>query len=153
MLKNWGLEPAAPKSPLLTELRMLTMASFMRLVVSVFLVAASLLLLSGCDFMRLKKEVKVLDQIGSIQGRITNESPQKKPVIVLMYQFLPEGKKLVAYSIYHQSNEFHFRSAPGQYMLAAFEDANEDMMYQASEYAGYCWGSHHDHDRTRHHSP
>ena len=87
--------------------------------------------------MRLKKEVKVLDQIGSIQGRITNESPHQKPVIVLMYQFLPEGKKLVAYSIYHQSDEFHFRSAPGHYMLAAFEDANEDMMYQASEYAGY----------------
>ena len=87
--------------------------------------------------MRLKKEVKVLDQIGSIQGHITNESPHKKPVIVLMYQLLPEGKKLVAYSIYHQSDEFHFRSAPGHYMLAAFEDANEDMMYQASEYAGY----------------
>ena len=87
--------------------------------------------------MHLKKEVKVLDQLGSIQGHITNESPHKKPVIVLMYQFLPEGKKLVAYSIYHKSDEFHFRSNPGQYMLAAFEDANEDMMYQATEYAGY----------------
>ena len=109
----------------------------MRRWIYLLLIIPFLLFFSGCDFLKLKKEVKVLDQLGSIQGHITNESPHKKPVIVLMYQFLPEGKKLVAYSIYHKSDDFHFRGTPGNYMLAAFEDANEDMKYQATEYAGY----------------
>ena len=43
----------------------------------------------------------------------------------------------MAYSIHHTSGIFTFIRLPGQYLIAAFEDANEDLMYQPNEYAAY----------------
>ena len=79
----------------------------------------------------------ILDQTSILQGNISNPSPQKKPFIVLLYRILDNEKKLVAYSIHHTSGTFTFVRLPGQYVIAAFEDANEDLMYQPREYANY----------------
>ena len=94
-------------------------------------------MVSGCTFLQLKKEVEVLDQTAHLNGTITNKSKQEKPIIILLYQVAPDGKKLVAYTIIHQSRTFHFVTFPGQFVVAAFEDANEDLQYQKEEYAGY----------------
>jgi len=92
---------------------------------------------SGCAFMALEKEVALLDQTSRLQGTLTNTSPHKKPLIVLVYQFQDNEKKLVAYSIYHTPGTFTFVRLPGRYLIAAFEDVNEDLQYQPTEYAGY----------------
>ena len=94
-------------------------------------------LFAGCAFKKLEKEVAILDQTSILQGNISNPSPQKKPLIVLLYRILDYEKKLVAYSIHHTPGTFTFVRLPGQYVIAAFEDANEDLMYQPREYANY----------------
>ncbi len=92
---------------------------------------------SGCAFMALEKEVALFNQTSRLQGTLTNTSPHKKPLVVLLYQFQDNEKKLVAYSIYHTPGTFTFVRLPGRYLIAAFEDANEDFVYQPTEYAGY----------------
>ena len=87
--------------------------------------------------MPLKKEVEVLDQAGHIYGTVTNETGQEKPIIILLYQVFPDQKKLSTYTIIHESRDFHFVALPGEYVLSAFQDANEDLVYQEGEYAGY----------------
>lgn len=93
--------------------------------------------LTSCAFNKLGKEVALLDQTSLLQGTISSASPQKKPLIVLLYQLLNNEKKLVAYKIHHTPGTFTFIRMPGQYLIAAFEDANEDLIYQPTEYAGY----------------
>ncbi len=92
---------------------------------------------SSCAFQKLGKEVAILDQTSILQGRIANSSPHKKPLIVLLYHLLDNEKKLVAYSIHHTPGTFTFIRLPGRYLIAAFEDANEDLVYQPNEYASY----------------
>ena len=85
----------------------------------------------------LKKEVKILDQTAHLYGTISDGSGQEQPIIILLYQILPKGKSLVAYSIDYQTRTFHFVTSPGQFVIAAFEDANENLRYEKDEYAGY----------------
>jgi len=92
---------------------------------------------SGCAFMALEKEVALFNQMSRLEGTLTNTSPHKKPLVVLVYQLQDNEKKLVTYSIYHIPGTFRFLRLPGRYLIAAFEDANEDFVYQPTEYAGY----------------
>jgi len=92
---------------------------------------------SGCAFMALGKDVALLEQTSHLQGTISNPSPHQKPIIVLVYQLVDPDKKLVAYYVQHRPGIFQFIRLPGRYRIAAFEDANEDLVYQPTEWAGY----------------
>ncbi len=92
---------------------------------------------SGCAFKKLEKEVALLNQTSILQGTISSSSSQKKPLIVLLYHLIDHNKKLVAYSIHHTPGTYQFIRLPGHYLIAAFEDANEDLVYQPTEYATY----------------
>ena len=101
------------------------------------LLAFFCIILSGCAFTALEKEVTLFNQTSRLQGTLTNTSPHEKPIVVLVYQFQKNEKKLVTYSIFHSSGTFTFVQLPGRYLIAAFEDENEDFVYQPTEYAGY----------------
>jgi len=92
---------------------------------------------SGCAFMALEKDVALLEQTARLEGTISNPSPHQKPIIILAYQLLDADKKLVAYHVQHRPGTFQFIRLPGRYRIAAFEDANEDLVYQPTEWAGY----------------
>ena len=94
-------------------------------------------LFSGCLFKSLEKDLALLRQTARLQGTIVNPSPHQKPIIVLAYQLFESDKKLVAYSVQHRPGTFTFTRSPGRYLIAAYEDANEDWAYQSTEYAGY----------------
>ncbi|GJL62724.1 MAG: hypothetical protein NPIRA04_13780 [Nitrospirales bacterium] len=66
-----------------------------------------------------------------------NATQHDKPLVVLLYELSNTGKELVSYSIYYKSDGFWFIRPPGRYLLVAFEDTNEDLAYQKTEYAGY----------------
>ena len=95
------------------------------------------LLFSSCSIIALKKELKQIEQTTLLEGEIINTSPHGKPVVVLIYELKSAEKKLVAYSIHHKLGTFRFIRPPGRYMIVAFEDTNEDLVYQSNEYAGY----------------
>ena len=102
----------------------------------ILITLALLIQLGGCSMLALKKELEYIDETVLLQGEIINFSPQNKPVIVLVYQVLKDSNKLVAYSIYYKQQTYRFILPPGRYFIAAFEDANEDLVYQENEYAG-----------------
>ena len=79
----------------------------------------------------------VLEQTAELYGTITDDSEQEKPIIILLYEVLPDRKNLIAYTITHRPRTFHFVTMPGHYIIAAFKDTNEDLVYQEGEYAGY----------------
>ncbi len=93
--------------------------------------------MSGCEFLALQKNVKIYDQQVRLSGQLRNPSQQKKPVIVVLYQILNNEKKILSYLVYHKPDRFQFKVLPGQYYIAAFEDANQDLIYQDSEWAAY----------------
>ena len=101
-----------------------------------------LLIFSSCAFKKLGKEVAILDQTSVLQGTISSSSPHQKPLIVLLYHLIGDTKRLVAYSIHHKPGTFTFHRMPGQYLITAFEDKNEDLIYQTTEYAGYAKKAH-----------
>lgn len=102
-----------------------------------FTACIALILLSGCSILALNKELEYGDQTVMVQGKIEDFSPSNKPVIVLVYEVQGADKKMVAYSIYYKQDTYFYVLPPGRYIIAAFEDANEDMMYQKDEFAGY----------------
>ena len=91
----------------------------------------------GCNFIALHKNVEIYEQHVRLSGQLWNPSPQKYPVIVLLYQVLSQKKHMVSYRIYHQPDRFQFMVLPGQYVIEAFEDANRDLIYQHTEWSGY----------------
>ncbi|MDH5426782.1 MAG: alpha/beta hydrolase [Nitrospirota bacterium] len=101
------------------------------------LVVIMCFLFSGCPFQSLEKDLAFIRNTARLQGTIVNPSPHQKPIIVLAYQLFESDKKLVTYSVQHRPGTFTFIRSPGRYLIAAFEDANEDWAYQPTEYAGY----------------
>ncbi len=91
----------------------------------------------SCAFWKLENGVELLDQTVLLQGEVTSTSSMNKPLVVVLYELVAGTKRLVAYSIYHPEGRFTFVSTPGRYIIAAFEDVNEDLTYQLTEYAGY----------------
>lgn len=86
---------------------------------------------------RLRNDLKQFEQAGSFHVDVFNTSPDGKPIIVLVYKLVGTEKKLVDYSILQKPGKARFVLEQGRYLAAAFEDSNEDMVYQTNEYAGY----------------
>ena len=91
----------------------------------------------GCNFIALHENVEIYEQHVRLSGQLRNPSPQKNPVIVLLYQVLDQKKHMVSFRIYHLPDRFQFMVLPGQYVIEAFEDANRDLIYQHTEWSGY----------------
>jgi hypothetical protein len=91
----------------------------------------------SCNFIALNQNVKIYEQQVRLSGQLWNPSPQKAPNIVLLYQVLNQKKHLVNYRIYHKPDRFQFMVLPGQYIIEGFEDSNQDLIYQDTEWAGY----------------
>ena len=93
--------------------------------------------LSSCSLLALQKNVEIYQQYVRVSGRLENPSSEKKPVIIFLYQVHDKQKRIVSYGIYHKPDRFQFMVLPGQYFIEAFEDANQDLIYQVHEWAGY----------------
>ncbi len=103
-----------------------------RSVVCVWMLCAAMLL-GGCSFRRLKKDLKVMDSLYPVSGVVVNESSLQKPVVVVLWAVGnsdPSG-----YWVVQHDGEFSFLRKSGRYYLLAYEDANEDSRYQKTEFA------------------
>ena len=93
--------------------------------------------LTSCTFLALQKNVEIYEQQVRLSGQLRNPSKRNNPVIVLLYEIENENKRIVSYLIYHKPDRFEFMVQPGQYFISAFEDANRDLQFQSSEWAGH----------------
>ncbi len=110
---------------------MLARVNFFYLVIIVF----AFLILSGCSFSNLKKDLQELEAMGNINGVVVVEKVKATgPIVVGLITDDPVQPVLVSYRVLNKPGEFEFIVPMDKYKIFAFEDTNGDQKYQPSEY-------------------
>jgi pimeloyl-ACP methyl ester carboxylesterase len=104
----------------------------MRTLMSLFTILV-MVFSQGCGFSKLKQDLKEWETVSTISGTIISESPRKKPIFIALFSI---DKELLRYDIKYKFGQYEFFVLPGTYYIAAFEDANEDFIFQHDEYVG-----------------
>ncbi len=95
--------------------------------------------LNGCMLGRLQDDLKRQDEYRLLAGTVESSSPHQKPIQVIVARLKPSSQddwEIVRRAILHQPGPFQFYVLPDQYFLGAFEDANEDLVFQRDEFIG-----------------
>ena len=92
------------------------------------------LLLSGCAMLRLKDDLKAIDQYRTISGKVVCDGPIDASVMVVLWAL--DESDFNGYWLTRCDMEFNFPRDSGRFYLMAFADINEDGYYQETEYAG-----------------
>ena len=94
-----------------------------------------LVLASGCGFRTLKRDIAVVgkasDEPAAIYGRVATRGAVSGPLVVAVHD-VATGR-IAALSSLARPGEFFFALPTGTYQVAAFEDRNRDLTYQAGE--------------------
>lgn len=104
----------------------------------VIIITATTFILSGCVFLGLRDDVKLLDAATHITGTVEFSFDSNNPVVVALFKKEGEGEpQPAAYAVVYGKANFQFLIGSGDYYLIAFEDKNEDFALQEDEYAGW----------------
>ena len=104
----------------------------------VIVTTATIFVLSGCVFLGLREDVKLLDAATHITGTVEFSFDSKKPILVALFKKEGEGEpQPAAYAAVYGKANFQFLIGSGNYYLIAFEDKNEDFALQDDEYVGW----------------
>lgn len=110
----------------------------MKIYLSILILVIFCTLSSGCSFFDLSKDLAKLDVAVSISGTVEASPSSRKPILVALY--VPEENnkyRLKASTVKYGSGEFEFLVTKGRYYLIAFEDKNEDLIFQNDERIGW----------------
>ena len=110
----------------------------MKIYLSILILVVFCTLSSGCSFFDLSKDLAKLDVAVSISGTVDASPSSRKPILVALY--VPEEinkYRLKASTVKYGSGEFEFLVTKGRYYLIAFEDKNEDLIFQNDERIGW----------------
>jgi len=98
------------------------------------------MLLQGCAFFRLSREIKEMDQIRVVSGSIHNRSNMAKNVFIVLLEKKKAGWAIVRSTIIGPGlDKFAIESGFGVYYLFAFEDLNDNLSHDDNEPIG-CYG-------------
>ena len=90
----------------------------------------ALLLLSGCMFHRLGRDLEQAREHAVLGGSVRTEGPTDLPILVVVYAGERGREKLVDYFVMAGPGRYYFLVPAGTYRLAAFVDVNRDFAYQ-----------------------
>jgi pimeloyl-ACP methyl ester carboxylesterase len=90
----------------------------------------ALLLLSGCMFHRLGRDLEQAREHAVLRGSVRIEHPSDLPILVLVYTGEVGRERLVDYFVMTGPGRYYFVVPAGTYRLAAFVDINRDFTYQ-----------------------
>ena len=100
--------------------------------------AAASLVLSGCMFGKLKDDIAVMDSLASIKGEVSGESSEDSPIFISLHSDEGAGRySLSAYEVRFGGGGFEFLVPPGDYMLIAFEDDDQDFELKHGDNIGW----------------
>lgn len=130
--KAINFAPSAPDARASRRLLRCWSLGFIGLILLVGVLA-----LSGCSLMKIHNQTKLIDNLGTIKGKIRIANDQKDPIIVL--RFLDEDGILVLKQgvIANGNGGYEFLVVAGKHYIAAFVDVNNDGKYQAEEHGNY----------------
>ena len=101
-------------------------------------VAAAALALGGCVFQDVREQQARIDATCMIDGTASSAASQDRPLVVVLLRpagdSAPGRRWLIAdHFVMEQAGRWAFAAPPGHYALAAFDDANRDLVYQPGE--------------------
>lgn len=89
-------------------------------------------LLPGCMMRDLNRNLRMLGEYAVLRGTVAADPESKTPVIVVLYS--GEGEPVPADDfLLARPGSFFFLVRPGSYRLAAFQDTQDDQVYDTSE--------------------
>ncbi len=94
------------------------------------------LMLGGCSFGKLKKDIKEQESLVKIEGEVKAKSATKAPIVVALLTNDPFQPRLISYRIMRAPGHFSFYAKPDIYHVFAYEDRNRDQRYQPNERVG-----------------
>ena len=100
---------------------------------------ATLLVPSGCAFMRLHHDVTRLEALAFIGGHVAGAPVDMQTIVVLSSADSP-GTIIDAF-ILTRPGPYFFQVPAGRYRLAAFVDVNHDFVYQSDTEAAAYYGA------------
>lgn len=97
-----------------------------------------IILLNGCAFFKLEKELAGLEDVYVFRGKIIDSSSHKKDILVVVYKKTPDDVLLnQAVIVNPQSGDYSLKVKKGTYFIGAFEDLNNNLAHDDGEPAGY----------------
>ena len=106
-------------------------------LVRIMVVVLAAAVMHSCAFFKLKEEIQVMETNVGIGGEITSGSQLQLPLTVILYSEVEGQKQIKNVQIVNPADQFFiFIVSPGEYYLAAFEDANANFAYDDGEYFG-----------------
>jgi pimeloyl-ACP methyl ester carboxylesterase len=99
-------------------------------------VAATAAVMAGCVFQDVREQQAQFDATCLIEGTASSALSQDRPLVVLLLRPPAQGsgRRLVAdHFVLETAGRWAFVAPAGEYRLAAFDDANRDLVYQPGE--------------------
>jgi uncharacterized alpha/beta hydrolase family protein len=106
------------------------------LVCSVFVVF--FLSFYGCAFIKLGAELKEIEEAYAIRGKIINKSPHQKNVLVVLFERTQGQPFIYQATVLNAASDYYTMEVKkGAYYILAFEDLNNNLIYDKNEPVGY----------------
>lgn len=91
----------------------------------------------GCALIKLKNDIDSSLESTVVVGRIYGNFAGKGPIIVAACSSADKAKKIVHYTVLHDSGEYELIADQGKYYIFAFWDKNSNLIYDPGEPAGH----------------
>lgn len=95
--------------------------------------------LSGCDIFTVKEQQKEIVSYCQLYGSVKPEKDSGKKIIVVLLKFKGgefqnrENWSLFDHFVNDHPGKWYFSTSPGRYLVTAFEDSNDDLIFQPNE--------------------
>lgn len=110
----------------------------LRTAISVLLICLiSIGALNGCALFELKDELKEYETTFRLTGKMKGAWDKDTPLLALLYRQEPQGFMVKGYTILDPEGHYNFLAPEGVYLLAVFEDINQNFRYDSGEHFGF----------------
>lgn len=109
------------------------MVNGLRLVALLVIVS---FLVSACGLAEINRQIGIVDDLGEIKGKVDVQSEQTGPVVVLRFEVKDSVFTLENQVIATATGQYEFTAEPGEYLVAAFVDVNQDGRFQRGQEHG-----------------
>lgn len=90
----------------------------------------------GCVYTKIEKQLKELKVSTYLHGNIISHSAKKKRIVIIVYLEQFPKKEIIDYKVLHEPGQYLFVVPEGEYYILAFEDSNDNLIYDKDEFAG-----------------
>ena len=89
----------------------------------------------GCVFLDVREQQKEIALLARVGGRVATEHSSAHPLVVVLIRREGESWSIFDHFVVEGAGRWAFVVTPGTYALGAFEDANENLVYDPEESA------------------